>query len=478
MSNQSTLDRDMTMTEGNNYKFLKSALSEENPFISTDEVCDWLKKKNAAVTVDVEKVNFSELVNWEFNKVTSNLVHSSGQFFSIDGIRVKTNWGTVPEWEQPIINQPEIGYLGIITKEINGLLYFLLQAKIEPGNINNVQLSPTLQATKSNYTQVHGGKKPAYLEYFKDRNNVTIMLDQLQSEQGARFLQKRNRNIIILVKEDIPIYDEFVWLTLGQIKKLIWQDNLVNMDTRTVISGIPFRSIERVDFKLSSNNLFAAELLCSSLDGRNNLYSFDDLIAWLTELKCQYDLHCSRIPLNKVDRWIITDNEIRHVDNQYFKVIAAQITISSREVSNWSQPLIEPAQEGLIGFIIKRINGILHFLVQAKLECGNHDILELAPTVQCLTGSFQAGKTTVPFLNYFLGAPKANLKYDTMQSEEGGRFFREQNRNMIIEVGDEFSTNVPENFTWMTLSQLNTFIKFNNYLNIQARSLISAVSFI
>ena len=32
-----------------------------------------------------------------------------------------------------------------------------MQAKVEPGNINSIQLSPTLQATRSNYTKAHGG---------------------------------------------------------------------------------------------------------------------------------------------------------------------------------------------------------------------------------------------------------------------------------------------------------------------------------
>ena len=48
---------------------------------------------------------------------------------------------------------------------------------------------------------------------------------------------------------------------------------------------------------------------------------------------------------------------------------------------------------------------------------------------------------------------------------------------MIIEAKDDFSIEVPEMFTWLTLNQLNYFLKFNNYLNIQARSLISAINF-
>ncbi len=459
-------------------KFLLSALTEENPYISTSEIKNWLDKKNSEVNIEVQQIEFSKLDNWGFNNDNSKLVHNSGRFFSIEGINVKTNWRGLKEWDQPIINQPEIGYLGIITKEINGILYFLLQAKIEPGNINNVQLSPTLQATKSNYTQVHGGKVPAYLEFFKERENVTILLDQLQSEQGARFLRKRNRNIIIQVHKDIAVLDEFVWLTLGQIKKLILEDNLVNMDTRTVISGIPFKTISDIGFYSYSVDSIQMSMLISSINKGISMYSFEDLVAWLTDLKCRYDLNITTVPLNRINDWLVTDKEIIRKDGRFFKVIAAKITIDNREVSSWCQPLIKPAQDGIIAFIVKKLHGILHCLVQAKLECGNFDILELAPTVQCLTGDYRRPDYEIPFLNFVLNAPPEMIRFDTMQSEEGGRFFHEQNRNMIIEAGDDFPVQVPENYTWMTLNQMNTFITFNNYMNIQSRSLLSAISFI
>ena len=184
----------------NELLFLKSALSFDNPFINTQGVINWIKDQNNFVSVEINKIPFSNLKLWHFDNDNSRLQHNTGKFFSIDGIRVNTNWGNVETWDQPIINQPEIGYLGFITKEFNGVLHFLLQAKIEPGNINFVQLSPTLQATKSNYTQAHQGKSPAYLDYFVNAEPSQILLDQLQSEQGARFLRKRNRNIIIKIE--------------------------------------------------------------------------------------------------------------------------------------------------------------------------------------------------------------------------------------------------------------------------------------
>jgi oxidase EvaA len=466
-----------------NYCFLKSALTEENPFISTSEVIKWLDDRNKVVRVNVRKIRFDQMRNWRFDQNKGLLGHVSRKFFTIEGINVRTNWGKTPKWEQPIINQPEIGYLGIITKDFNGVLYFLLQAKIEPGNVNNVQLSPTLQATRSNYTQVHKGKKPLYLEYFQNAKKNQILLDQLQSEQGARFLKKRNRNIIIKIEDDIQIYDDFIWLSLGQIKKLIMQDNLVNMDTRTVISGISFgNSILPIQIpaelkKVLFNNNFETGMLLSAIDNKSSLHTFDEIINWITTLKCKYYLEIKPVSIFNIKKWKITPEEIHHEDNKYFKVIATQVEIDSREVQSWTQPLVEPLQEGLIAFIVKKINGVYHFLIQAKLECGNFDIIEMAPTVQCLTGSYTNSKD-LPFLEDILKAKPDQIRFNTLQSEEGGRFFKEQNRNMIIEIDDSFSIDVPENYIWITLSQLNAFLKFNNYLNIQSRSLISSINFI
>jgi len=141
--------------------------------------------------------------------------------------------------------------------------------------------------------------------------------------------------------------------------------------------------------------------------------------------------------------------------------------------------MIEPAQEGLCAFVCKEINGLMHFAVQAKLESGNFDIIEFAPTVQCLTGNYRhTPQNVLPFLDYVLNIPKKNIVLDTLQSEEGGRFYREQNRNMIVIAGNEVPDELPPHYIWMTLNQMYTFLKFNNYLNIQARSLIAAISFV
>ncbi|MCO6500307.1 MAG: NDP-hexose 2,3-dehydratase family protein [Vicingus serpentipes] len=467
------------------YHFLNSALTVKNTILSTPDFFEWLEKQKNAIKYTITPIPFSELKDWNFNSLTGNLEHATGKFFSIEGIRVRTNWGSLGSWSQPIINQPEIGFLGVITKKINGVLYFLMQAKIEPGNINAVQISPTLQATKSNYSQVHEGNKPLYLEYFiEDSNDVVVLLDQLQSEQGARFLKKRNRNVIIEINNEVEVKDNFCWLTLGQIKELLTHDNIISMDTRTVISGITYGDTDmlgKVEFKQNLQN-YGRGLLLSELNESSSLHSIETIISWITKHKSFADLDVEKIPLNQVKDWSKDDKSIYHRAHKYFSVIAVQVEIENREVKTWTQPMVKSAQEGVIAFLIKKINGVYHFLVQAKLEAGNFDIIELAPTIQCLTGNYRKGKNEyeVAFIDYVIHPEDKNatVHYSTFQSEDGGRFYQEQNKNMIIEVGDDFNIEVPDEYIWMTLNQMKTFIKFNNYLNVQARSLLSVIKFI
>lgn len=455
---------------------IRSLLTNKNPFNSTEEIKSWIERRNREVEVEVNKIPFSEMKMWH-SESDGSIHHDSGKFFSIVGIDVRTDYGLNDHWQQPIILQPEVGYLGILTKEINGVLYCLMQAKIEPGNVNCVQISPTLQATKSNYSRVHSGKSPHYLEYFVNVKPENIILDQLQSEQGARFLRKRNRNIIIKVDEDVPVLEDFRWMTLGQIKELMAYDNMVNMDTRTVLSGLKISDYVTPLDGLRHMSQFGKNMILSA-NTNHCFVSTRDHLSWLTNLKARYDLLVNYCPIIGMPEWKKTETEIVREDQKFFRIIGVNVTISNREVSSWCQPLVEPMQQGLCAFIIKKINGVYHFLVQAKLECGNFDVIELAPTVQCLTGNVYAENIQKPeFADYVLNARTDQIVFDTLQSEEGGRFYKEQNRNLIVEADEDFPLELPERYTWMTLRQIYKFLRFNNYLNIQARSLISALSY-
>ena len=121
---------------------------------SNDEILAWVSLLNKNTKVNIKKVKFDNLKTWYYNKENGQICNKKHTFFQISGLRHFNEKGQY--FERPIMIQNEIGYLGMLCKKIDGILNFLIQAKIEPGNINKVQLSPTIQSTKSNFLQAHG----------------------------------------------------------------------------------------------------------------------------------------------------------------------------------------------------------------------------------------------------------------------------------------------------------------------------------
>ncbi len=463
--------------------FFASSLTRENKFQNFKTFKAWLTERCRPEEFKVEQVPITEMEKWALGSDGSRISHESGRFFHIEGIHVKTNFGGDHEWDQPIINQPEIGFLGFITRVFDGTRYFLVQAKMEPGNINTLQISPSLQATKSNFTQVHKGKRPAFLEFFNGEKQVKILTDHLQTEQGGRFFQKRNRNIVIEIDEDLELPDEFCWLTLGELKALLREDNVLNMDTRSVLSTIPLiedeviNSLEPFDLfdlraKLSENG----KKFLKSYVNKNSLYSIDYLLSWYTKQKTHWEIEVSRKPLRQLEGWHINKMAVES-DSRFFSVIGVKVTAGTREVTHWMQPLLKDSNVGLLAFVCQQIDGVLHFLVQAKVEPGNIDIIEFSPTVSCSNYEFVMTCENRPFLFDEVLSKNTYVMYDALQSEEGGRFYKIQNRNMIVEIPEGVIVNLPYNYTWMTLAQMKEFMRYGMF-NIEARSIISAISFI
>jgi oxidase EvaA len=129
-------------------------------------------------------------------------------------------------------------------------------------------------------------------------------------------------------------------------------------------------------------------------------------------------------------------------------------------------------------FLTKRIGGVLHILVQARVEAGTLDVCELAPTVHCLPTNYRDVSTEhrPPFLDYVLSVDRSRIRYEVLQSEEGGRFYHAQNRYLIVEVEDEFPLTAPAAYQWVTVHQLMSLLRLSNYLNVEARSLVACLN--
>ena len=454
---------------------IKSWLASNSDVNENKEIHDWITNQNDEVNVKINKKNISSSSFWFYSNDFGGIKNNSNSFFAIRGIA--TNTAKDPEninFEQPIIIQDEIGFLGMLCKEIDGIIYFLMQAKIEPGNINKVQLSPTIQATKSNFLQVHGGDKPLYYDYFIKSNTHNVIVDQIQSEQSSRFFKKRNRNVIINVGEkDIEISKSHRWMTLGQIKEFMTYDNLVNMDTRTVISCIPFSDfvIDKQTINYLQKNSKNLELI-NSIFNKYDSSSFNEIYNYINDYKMFNNFKYLFKDLYSLNNWALVNNEFVYNEYWPFKIIFCDIEIKNREVKKWDQPLFEANGIATFGIISYNDNGIKKFIVKATPEIGCFDCIEIGPTVML---EDENNKKLNSIENFFINKLSENkgVVFDTLLSEEGGRFYHEQNRNVIIEINKLELPSITKEYFAIDLNLLNNLIKFNNVINIQLRNLIS-----
>ncbi|MEV4013007.1 NDP-hexose 2,3-dehydratase family protein [Nonomuraea angiospora] len=441
------------------------------PVASLDEFWSWWDERSRANRFEVVQVPFRELGEWDFQPETGNLAHRSGRFFTVEGLQARE--AGVDAWSQPIINQPEIGILGIVVKEFDGVLHCLMQAKMEPGNVNTLQLSPTVQATRSNYTQVHRGSTTRYLEHFVGPGRGQVVVDVLQSEQGAWFWRKRNRNIVVLVTEDIPVHEDFRWLSLRDVRALLRVDNLVNMDARTVLSCMPFE-LPREPPQPYGDEFTDALARSYEYGSGTGLHTAGEILSWFTEAKTRCDWTARLIPLSRVRRWSRDDYELADDERRLFRIIGVRVEAVTREVTRWSQPLLAPRGQGEAWLVTRAIDGVLHALVRARTEFGLMDLVEMAPTIHLLPGE-SLTDVKEPLLKELVSADTGRVRYDAVLSEEGGRFHHALTRYRIVEMDDAFPVEVPQDFCWMTVRQLTDLLRHGHYLNIEARSLLACL---
>lgn len=453
---------------------IESWATKEGKVNSTKDILAWVEELNANAQVEIKECAMDDNSFWFYDDYNGEIHNRKRTFFSIRGIQVYENNKLI--LEQPIIIQPEIGYLGIIAKKIDGVMHFLMQAKIEPGNVNVIQISPTIQATKSNYTRRHGGALPNYFEYFANSDKYTVIFDQIQSEQAARFYKKRNRNMIMVVEEDIPVLPNYKWMTLGQIKELMKVPNLVNMDTRTVISGIPFSGVDFSSDELTElKKYFNDKALFNSLFDGEVTKNLAKVYQYMNNFKMYNEKQTVLVPLNQLRNWTSDDYGVKCNEPADYEVKYYDISIAGREVKQWSQPLFKANGKAVFGLVTKVVNGKRLFLVAARPEIGTFDYIELGPTVQWEPTRVATQDNEVDsFFRERLD--NGNNLIDGILSEEGGRFYHEENRNVIMEIFEDELSEVPEGYFWVDFATLNHMISINNCLNIQLRNLLSLLN--
>ena len=411
-------------------------------------ISNWLNDQKKKQFLKVEKKDLFKLIKWIYNK--REIYHKSKKFFKITGIRIKTNFYKKKNWDQPIIVQNEIGILGII-KNIRTNKY-LLQAKVEPGNINKIQISPTVQATKSNYSRIHGGKKIPFLEYFQKKNKNL----SLQSEQAFRYYNKKNSNIITYVSKKFDLDERFRWFSKIEIYNLLKEKNFINMDTLSVFSS--FIKKKKIDFPLNNKK---------------------KIIDWKKSLNKKYYLKNKIISLNSIKDWNLTKKKIFHQTNNYFSVIGIKVKTNKREITEWSQPIIMGSKMAFVGYLIKKFRNTNHYLCRYILKPGSK-----VGTLTCTVNTsklkyYKKNKDLTSFQKnliskYFINSK--NIIYDNILSDEGGRFYHSQIKYMACKLNKSQNIKLPDRYIWLSQNQIIDLIN-KQEIDIEARLLFGIINF-
>ena len=404
----------------------------------------WIRNQKKKNKMLISKINIKNIVNWKIDN--KKIYNKNRSFFSIVPFRFEVNKKNA--WFQPLIIQNEVGILGILKKKYKAIDYYLLQAKVEPGNVNGVQLSPTVQATKSNYLRKHGGKKTNYLNYFIKINNSIKVISSLRlSEQGTRYLNKSNKNILIDIKnKKIKKLQNYIWVTRKNLIYLLNKKNLLNMDTISVLSS----SIQK-NFKDNPIN--------------KNFTMFN----LFNRFKKEIIIKKEKISFKQLVNWKTFKDKITDINSNFFSILFLKVKTNSREVKRWYQPIISDHFTSLNGFLVKTINDTTHYLLKIDQEPGFMSP-RFTSTVAIKNYNPKKANLKIDFLNFFKGKQKM-IKF--INSDEGGRFYKNETHNLVYILSNKDKLPEKKYFIWASHNQIINLIN-KNLLSIEARNLFAS----
>lgn len=426
-----------------------------------DEAWKWLTARRRGAKITVVPCNWSE--NREWRLVGGRLQHVSGRYFSIIGVRERRPDGVIRQI--PMIDQPERGLLGFLVNQEAGEWHWLLQAKGEPGNVGGVQIGPTVQATLSNLECVHDGRQTLFLECLAESSMVQRgeLPGVLQSEQGTRFWEKYNHNIVVELGERLAHANEdWRWVSAGVLRQLLLSSFCVNTDARSVVASADWRYVShgRQPFARETQRAKpVAPLQELMLD--SYVSSSRDIDRFRNALAAAGTLRATVWPLDALDGWGFTSDAFQHRRGDHSsQILSFNVSAPRREVSRWQQPLVADGIADRVVLLTAVINGEFRVALSIADELGFQGNAKFGPSWQnALDQSFTPIRS--------LGEQIWSIE----QSDEGGRF------NQIV-VGYEWrhmnDGRVPQqDLNWVSLAELEALCRAPGMTTNELRTVVT-----
>ena len=176
--------------------------------------------------------------------------------------------------------------------------------------------------------------------------------------------------------------------------------------------------LEKNGYVIDPDLILRLQTMVESIRDDNQINKLDYVIDWFNKKREESDMIVEEIGINDLDKWTVDKNSgnITHDSGGFFEVIGVKVSNTfDREVGKkgWTQPMIGKNPGGILGILMKRINGVPHYLLQAKAEPGYIGKLQLSPTLQATTSNLLKahGGIRPKFSEYFDEPKNAKIIY-------------------------------------------------------------------
>jgi hypothetical protein len=393
----------------------------------------------------IEQIALHALDNWLLSDDLS-LSHTSGYFFSTIGCKNILNGNA-----SVLIDQNEVGLLLCFIQSINDKISLeasvFCSLKFEPGNVPLYQLSPSIQKTYSNIKGIHGGAKfdlGFYSSFITHEYYCSLL-----TEQSNSFLHKKNLNVAYSVNNKFradylsenPMSVEILIRDLIAYSLL---DNCIHIDLR------------------SSMCAYLCQLFCITNKVASSRFHYDQSLHLFSRLAFE-----KQIPWRflKISEFSVYD-ELAIINKAtppgiVQKVVGVRVETQGREVLYWSQPLIECSSTTFDLFFFHSTNS-LQILSYANVGVGSRNEIELMPYI------FDCEYSRSSLATYL----SAKLVHSSLQSEEGGRFYRRFNKHNLYSCSSaEINHTIDgQQLLWLDVKFVLFMLKSTQHISIELRS--------
>ena len=195
------------------------------------------------------------------------------------------------------------------------------------------------------------------------------------------------------------------------------------------------------------------------------------ILTWVKKRQKNIKTISKIINLKDCKDWHRDKNDnLYHKSQQFFKVKGV-VTKGAlgREINSWTQPILTQKHGGVLAFITRQTKNFgIQFLIDAKIEPGDDSIIKISPSFQATQSNMNRahGGKRPNFYDIIMQSKGAELVYYTIHNEEGARFWKKSNWNVIVKLKDPFDKRIKgNNYKWVSLAQLKKLALIDSCVN-------------